>query len=1530
MMRQIWRATCFGLLGLIVSILFTPTVSAGQPRALPLQVVVNEVAWMGTDAAAADEWLELYNPTAQPISLANWQLTDTVGTLYTFGPSDSITAGGYFLLEANESATSVPSNALFTGALNNSGETLTLLDEQSLVVDQLPFDGGWLAGSNSFPKKSMERSSASLPANTPNIWVSNNGVTRNGAASNGSPLNGTPGQPNAAVSTTYAVIVSESDGNTNIVEGGATDSYTISLSALPSVDVQVVVQAADAQIDIGAGAGVGRTLLFTPANATTPQTIMVSAVDDSTAEAAHSSSITHQSTSADPNFNGLSAATVQVNIQDNDTLAPGAVVISEIAWMGTRAANGYTHEWIELYNASSNLVSLSNWRLSGGDGSPNILMPAIQLAAGDYVLLEKDSDNATSLAADVIYTGALLDAGESLTLRDANNTLIDLANTAGLAWPAGKAGQLAASMERNFCPGESVPADGFGAWRTHNTQTRNATDADGNPVNGTPRRASSHCEATAAPSSPLIISEIAWAGTLSSFTAEWIELHNISNMPQPIGGWVLESWTEPFYNAVVIPPGTVLPAGGFYLLEKDSDSTIADIPANQIYTESLANSGETLLLLDASGQIYDTANASGGAWPAGTNSVFDTPPYASMERAAPNTADQWVTNNGVYRNGTDQGGQPIYGSPGQVNSAWLPPSTLTPVFPTPVLTPAPPVVVPSGLHINELVVSPGSSWAEFGLPEIVPYEFVEVANFGSTPADLSAFRLMSPSGYSHIFPPASFIQPGELWIINDLGLSNSGGCVGLFTPDLTTKLDAVCYTADQVMGRRSFSWDGSAWQYDWMPTPGMSNKGAGCGTTVNRQPCPQSVQQMRAASIGHWGTLTGTITVPPGVFDPNELYLQDESGRGLLVQLASGAFPALQLGQTLTVWGNTRDWQAELALLLPNDWQLQVGALGSPVLPTRVSTAQLQDPAAETWEGNLVQVQGRIISVSNFSFVVDDGGGAVRVFLSRGISKPFALHAGETVRVTGIVGQVQPLPGSTATPGYRLSLRYDSDLLRLDPLPMIQPASVWQTLPLGSYLGVQGVVVVPPGTFGDSIYLRANDDGSAQPLGLRVYLASRNWPNGIQFGSGVTVYGELREYLGERELYVFNVADVQLQAPRLPLPSPLLLLSHQLQPAQVGSWGYLVGRVTRVSDFTVTLNDGVGELRVFFGDNSAGKPSTVKIGQIFQATGMLGYVAESTAPTAAVPGFRLTTLQPADFVLLADPPPLALNAGQLDAALAGRLATFIGQVVRVSDFTVVLSDGAGELRIFFNPAIGKPANIILGQRYQVKGIFDYVAPESEAGGNAPTPGFRLTVSNPADFMWLADTVAVLDITAAKQQPLDSILGVRGVVSTAPGVLGDAFYLQDAAGNGLRIYVNGGAPALHVGQVVQAYGMLVDYQGELELVVNAENQVFAAAVGDAPVARVVRTGRLRQADAGSLVQVNGRIARIAENTLTLNDGSGSVRIFFGAQSGGMPARLRVGLPFTAIGVVGYVSAGGAAVPGVRLTVRTAGDFYLTPR
>ncbi len=43
-------------------------------------VVISEVAWMGTTYSYNDEWIELYNNTSSDVSLDGWTLSATDGT----------------------------------------------------------------------------------------------------------------------------------------------------------------------------------------------------------------------------------------------------------------------------------------------------------------------------------------------------------------------------------------------------------------------------------------------------------------------------------------------------------------------------------------------------------------------------------------------------------------------------------------------------------------------------------------------------------------------------------------------------------------------------------------------------------------------------------------------------------------------------------------------------------------------------------------------------------------------------------------------------------------------------------------------------------------------------------------------------------------------------------------------------------------------------------------------------------------------------------------------------------------------------------------------------------------------------------------------------------------------------------------------------------------------------------------------------------------------------------------------------------
>ena len=123
----------------------------------PLDMVINEIAWMGTTVSANDEWIELYNDTESPMNLNGWQMVSQDGTP-KINLSGTIPAHGFYLLERTDDTTvpNVPADRIYSGALGNAGETLELYDNFGNLIDRVDGSGGWSAGDNS-TKQTMER-----------------------------------------------------------------------------------------------------------------------------------------------------------------------------------------------------------------------------------------------------------------------------------------------------------------------------------------------------------------------------------------------------------------------------------------------------------------------------------------------------------------------------------------------------------------------------------------------------------------------------------------------------------------------------------------------------------------------------------------------------------------------------------------------------------------------------------------------------------------------------------------------------------------------------------------------------------------------------------------------------------------------------------------------------------------------------------------------------------------------------------------------------------------------------------------------------------------------------------------------------------------------------------------------------------------------------------------------------------------------------------------------------------------------------
>ena len=130
----------------------------------PKQVILNEIAWMGSwcpdnQECSNNEWIELKNISSSDVDISGWRLIDQKNQIRVlFLQNTTILAGGFFLLERTDDDT-VPNmrmDMIYTGALSNNGEGLRLLSPDCLIQDEVLANPNWPAGEVS-SRKTMER-----------------------------------------------------------------------------------------------------------------------------------------------------------------------------------------------------------------------------------------------------------------------------------------------------------------------------------------------------------------------------------------------------------------------------------------------------------------------------------------------------------------------------------------------------------------------------------------------------------------------------------------------------------------------------------------------------------------------------------------------------------------------------------------------------------------------------------------------------------------------------------------------------------------------------------------------------------------------------------------------------------------------------------------------------------------------------------------------------------------------------------------------------------------------------------------------------------------------------------------------------------------------------------------------------------------------------------------------------------------------------------------------------------------------------
>ena len=135
-----------------------------------LEVVINEIAWMGRESFHSDEWIELYNNSSLLIDINGWKLKTEDGTP-EIALKGKISPKGFFLLERTDDTTlvNIKADLIYKGSLNNKGEYLKLFDSKGKIIDEIDCSDNWFEGDNE-TKQTMERKNTLVSGNDSKNW----------------------------------------------------------------------------------------------------------------------------------------------------------------------------------------------------------------------------------------------------------------------------------------------------------------------------------------------------------------------------------------------------------------------------------------------------------------------------------------------------------------------------------------------------------------------------------------------------------------------------------------------------------------------------------------------------------------------------------------------------------------------------------------------------------------------------------------------------------------------------------------------------------------------------------------------------------------------------------------------------------------------------------------------------------------------------------------------------------------------------------------------------------------------------------------------------------------------------------------------------------------------------------------------------------------------------------------------------------------------------------------------------------------
>jgi hypothetical protein len=1034
-------------------------------------VVINEVAWAGTDARNRDEWFEFKNNTSAVINLIGWTLVAADGRP-NIALTGIITANGYALMERNgdDTVSDIPADGIYGGSLGNAGETLILRDESLNVIDTANADGGgWpggTTGSGSPPHASMERLDPTA-ADTDANWGTNDGLTRRGHDADGHPINGTPRAANSATAPVppLPIVISEViyDGTTSSTEG---DEFVEIYNPL-TITVSLKNYKVGDEETQGRGEGMYR---FPPGTVIAPGTCLVVARNAAQFQGRfgfypdfemRTSGSGYTDTPGVPDMSQYTAWGTGSWALANDgdevlLLGPSDEIVDAVAFRnGAYATVGVTgtvsapepksFQRVEDWDSDDMQADFvidqpdpgqplrvpkppvppppsaplpggmhgylgclhSHSTYSDGSGPPRYAF-AVAWANGMHFLALTDHSHRFNH----LQWADILTQAQAATV---NGTFVGLR---GFEWTSREQGHSDVFATDTCISREEPPYDtlaGFYTWLA----TRPEAIAQFNHPWGPPYDTGfDNFAYDAAAAQKMALLEVGNGSRaeyrtfeeayLRALTIGW-QVGAANNGDTETPDWGLDT---PHRTGIVAPAltrGDLLAALRARRTFATEDSNLAlALRSGESWMGSTISTTATIAL---SVDFYDPDSE------ALTLELFDRSILAAATAVSGLISHTWtVTVPGAaghfyFARATQADGDRAYTSP-----LW-----------------AEGTAAPDIITLNEFLPEPCyEDWNSDGRADSDD-EWIELYNPGDRAVDLGGWQLddVANGGSSpYVIPFGTVIQPKGFLVFfkreTGIALNDDGDWVRLLYPD-GSEADAFHYTRSPGDDR---SWsrvvDGiGGWTMFFDVTPGEPNRPPPLEPTPTPFPL-FTIAEARRQPSGTLVTVRGQVTVPPPLFGEKTLYIQDSTA-GIMIYTSKNDYLPLAEGDWVVLRGEAYDYhgEREIRIYRDGDLLLHQGA-GDPLKPTVLKTGQVD----EDHEGLLAMITGQVVGYERYAIHLDDGTGPVRVYIKRetGIEKPW-VEKGQTFSVIGVVSQYaeeKPYEG-----GYRLLPRYQSDLLQL-------------------------------------------------------------------------------------------------------------------------------------------------------------------------------------------------------------------------------------------------------------------------------------------------------------------------------------------------------------------------------------------------------------------------------------------------------------------------------------------------------------------